>query len=336
MMAINIPERATLPRFDMPFPSMGCNALMNEAAVEMWQWTDRFDLCPTPEVHEQVRQARPELWASLIYPAAELADLVLFCEWTVWSFVVDDMFDDGPQGRDPARCEEVIVRLIAVIDGKEAPAGPLEHALSDLWQRICSNRSAGWTKVFRRDTSGWLWTYYTEAADRASGHVPEVEEFSHHRRDAIAMRGFLDLYEIPARIDLPEAVRNLSGFIALRNAATDHIALYNDICSTQKEQEVGYYHNSVCLIQHHRGCSLQEAFEVANDMLAVYIERIQKAERQLTSQLKSIGAGSNVLADVEQCVHDYRMLVRGDFDYHLRAERYQTSRHDALPSHSRA
>ncbi|MER6023900.1 terpene synthase family protein, partial [Streptomyces anulatus] len=203
-----------------------------------------------------------------------------------------------------------------------APNGPMERALAGLRDRTCRGRSPQWNRQFRRDTAAWLWTYYAEAVERAAGQVPSRAEFAKHRRDSVAMQPFLCLHEITAGIDLPDSARSLPAYIALRNAVTDHSGLCNDICSFEKEAALGYEHNAVRLIQRDRGCTLQEAVDEAGIQLARIAERVQRAEKELIDEIEAAGIGGPTRVALERCVEDYRGLVRGDFDYHARAERY--------------
>ncbi|MDQ0793890.1 (+)-beta-caryophyllene/(+)-caryolan-1-ol synthase [Streptomyces sp. B1I3] len=327
-----------LPAFHMPFRSAGCNPGMEETKEAAWNWADANGLALSPVARKKMLRTRPELWISLIFPEASQQHLDLFCQWLFWAFLVDDEFDDGPAGRDPRMCEAAIARLVDVLDGAE-PHGPMEHALEGLRERTCRDRSAVWNRQFRRDTVSWLWTYYAEAVERAAGQVPSRVDFVKHRRDSVAMQPFLDLHEITAGTDLPESARSLPAYIALRNAVTDHSGLCNDICSFEKEAVLGYEHNAVRLIQRDRGYTLQEAVDEAGIQLARITERVQRAEKELIEEIEAAGIDGPVRAALERCVRDYRGLVRGDFDYHARAERYtrpdlvEIDRRDTLSRH---
>lgn len=315
-------SKITLPEFHMPFESTGCNPGIQATRQAAWKWAAENDLVLSPVAQKKMIRTRPELWISLIFPAASQEHLDLFCQWLFWAFLVDDEFDDGPAGRDPHVCEEAIARLVDVLDGTSAPNVPMEHALDGLMMRTCAARSPRWVRQFRRDTVGWLWTYYAEAVDRAAGHVPSTADFVKHRRDSVAMQPFLDLHEITAGIDLPESARSLPAYIALRNAVADHSGLCNDICSFEKEAMLGYEHNTVRLIQRERGGTLQEAVDEAGTWLAWIADRVQRAEKELVEEIEAARIDGPARAALERCVQDYRGLVRGDFDYHARAERY--------------
>jgi (+)-beta-caryophyllene/(+)-caryolan-1-ol synthase len=149
-----------------------------------------------------------------------------------------------------------------------------------------------------------------------------MADFMEHRRDSVAMQPFLDLHEITAGIDLPESARSLPAYIALRNSVTDHSGLCNDICSFEKEAVLGYEHNMVMLIQRDRYCSVQEAVNEAGTWLAGIVDRVQRSEKELVEEIEAAHIDGPARAALERCIQDYRGFVRGDFDYHARAERY--------------
>ncbi|MEU0761752.1 terpene synthase family protein [Streptomyces microflavus] len=305
----------------MPFASTGCNPGLEKTREAAWEWAEAEGLILSVPARRKMIRTRPELWISLIFPKASQHHLDLFCQWLFWAFLVDDEFDDGPAGRDPLMCEAAITRLVDVFDGA-APHGPMEQALAGLRERTCRDRSPQWNRQFRRDTAAWLWTYYAEAVERAAGQVPSRVDFVKHRRDSVAMQPFLDLHEITAGIDLLDSARSLPAYIALRNAVTDHSGLCNDICSFEKEAALGYEHNAVRLIQRDRRSTLQEAVDEAGIQLARIAERVVRAEKELIEEIDAAGISASTRAALERCVQDYRGLVRGDFDYHARAERY--------------
>lgn len=312
-----------LPRFHMPFPPTGSNPLQADARAAMWDWAERFGLCSTTVIRRRMQRTQSELWCSLTDPAAGIDELTLRCQWTFWAFVVDDDFDDDSRGDSPADSREAVIELQDVLRGSRQPETSSAHALADLWQRTRAGRSASWQRAFRDDAIAWLWTYYHEAVERAAGQMPSLDEYLLRRRNSIGMGIFMDLFETPPAIDLPDHVRRLPALIALRNAVADHIALYNDICSAQKEGDVGYYHNAVFVLQHQQGGTVQDSVEQVDVLRAACIERVTRAEEQLETQMKVAAINGPTRTAVEETVWHYRTLLRGDFEYHARSQRYQ-------------
>ncbi|MER7671432.1 terpene synthase family protein [Kitasatospora sp. NPDC096128] len=316
-------DRITLPAFRMPFPPTGGNPLQEEAGSRMWAWAEEFGLCAAPEVRRRMRRTQAELWCALTDPTAEVGPLALRCQWTFWAFVVDDAFDDDGCGQDLARSRAAIDELTGILHGARRPTSPAALALADLWRRTLTGRSAVWHRTFREDVTAWLWTYWREAVERAAGHTPLPEDYLTHRRNSIGMGMFLDLFETPPAIDLPDHMRRLPALVALRNAVVDHIALYNDLCSARKEGAAGYYHNAVFVLRHHHGGSVQDAVARVDALRAACVERAVSAERHLTAQLAAAGATQPIRGAVRRYAEHHRSLLRGDFEYHARAERYR-------------
>ncbi|MEU0127278.1 MULTISPECIES: terpene synthase family protein [unclassified Streptomyces] len=322
----------------MPFRSAGCNPAMADTRDTVWHWAGENGLTLSPAARSGMLRSRPELWASLALPVASREHLDLCCQWLFWVLLVDDEFDDGPAGRDPRTCGRVIARLVDVLDGA-VPHSAMEYALEDLRERTGRGRSPVWTRQFRRDTASWLWTYYAESVERAAAGEPARADFTDHRRDSGAVRLFLDLQEVAAGTDLPESARGLPSYIALRNAVTDHAGLCNDICSLEKEAVLGYGHNTVLLLQRDRGYTLQEAVDEAGIQLSRTTERIRRAERDLAAEIAAAHIEGPVREALRGCARDYRGLVRGNVDYHARAERYtrpdlvRAERQDRLSPH---
>ncbi|MCX5416734.1 terpene synthase family protein [Streptomyces sp. NBC_00059] len=310
-----------LPVFHMPFRSAGCNPGMAEAGRAAWRWAGEHALGLSPSVRTRMLRARPELRTSLLFPEVPQDRLDLFSQWLFWAYLVDDEFDDGPAGQEPDVCGGTIGRLVEVFQGA-GPRSPMEHALVDLRERTFRDRSPLWTGRFGRHTVRWLWTHYAEAVERAAGQLPGRADFVRHRRDSGAMRVFLDLHEAADGPELPQPARALPAYAALRDAVTDHSGLCNDICSVEKEAVVGYAHNAVRLVHRDRGYTLQQAVNEAGIQLSRIAERLQRAEKELAAQIGAAGIEGPARAALERCARDYRGLVRGDFDYHARAERY--------------
>ncbi|MGW4800557.1 terpene synthase family protein, partial [Nonomuraea sp. NPDC004297] len=219
-----------LPEFFMPFPERRPNPAHRRAEAGMWRWIGETGLCPTEPARANTERTMPALLMALYYPRAGAGILELLAQWTAWAFIVDDEFDDGAAGRDPATVLAAITSLVDVMDGAP-PANPLAEALAGLWQRLTARCPAAWGRVFRRDVVAWLNTYYVEAVDRIAAPVPSGADFVLHRRESVGIRTFLDGCEPALGLHPPDAVRLLPAFAAARRAACDHVGLINDIFS---------------------------------------------------------------------------------------------------------
>ncbi|MEI5102783.1 terpene synthase family protein [Streptomyces sp. PmtG] len=315
-------DRIALPSFHMPFDKTGRNPAAPEAHTRMWEWVDGYGLCPTPLSRRWLLRTAPDDCMAWYYPTLDGDSLTLFSEFCAWAFIVDDEFDDGASGRDPRACEAAVHSLLAVLHGSGPARGRLAEAAADLWDRLTPGRSASWIRTFRQDITAWLWTYYGETVDRLGRRLPAIDAFREHRRDAVGEPMFLDLCEIAARADLTDSVRFILAFRELRNAAAEQIGLYNDIWSATKERAVAYHHNSVSILAANDPQRLQDAAHAANAMVTDCVHRMVDAVRDLPAQLQAAGLDPGTRAAALATAEAYRVMVRGNYDYHYAVPRY--------------
>jgi (+)-beta-caryophyllene/(+)-caryolan-1-ol synthase len=305
----------------MPFPEISPNPALATAESGMWRWIDEIGLSPSPAARRHMVRTRPALTMALYHPDADEFTLELSAQYTAWAFTVDDEFDDGPAGLDPGLCARSIRTLTDVFDGGQ-PRGVLAVALEDLWRRLAQGRSDAWCRSFHNGAVAWLATYYVEAIERKTGTLPNLHDFVPHRRDSVGETAFLDMCELVHGIDLPDEVRMLPSFVALRAASCDHMGLLNDIHSVEKDEKSGYRHNAVFVVQQERGCDLTTAVEVVNELVTGAVLRMITAAGKLPAELAAAGVGRDLATAATIVAGAYRDLVRGDFDFHFLVDRY--------------
>jgi (+)-beta-caryophyllene/(+)-caryolan-1-ol synthase len=307
----------------MPFPYAVPNPAMQDVVGPMWDWIREFDLIRDDDAAVRLRRTRPELTTALYFPTADPEQLAAISQFMAWAFLADDEFDDGPMGQDPALTEPAVLRLLRVLDWNTPfPQVPLEAALADSWRRIAVGRSAGWQRAFAADVRSWLQTYPAEARDRANSRLPGVAEYITHRRDGVGELMFMDLCEPAAGIDIAEDLRALPAMVEMRNAIAEYVGLLNDIHSFRKEEPLGYAHNMIRILQHAENWTLQQAFDRTGELTTERINVFLAAEQDLDRQLTTTGADDAAGLQVSRCVAGYRSIIRGNYDYHLMAERY--------------
>ncbi|MFB8031760.1 terpene synthase family protein [Streptomyces sp. NPDC056004] len=84
-----------------------------------------------------------------------------------------------------------------------------------------------------------LWTYYTEALDRATSRWQTKAEYRLHREVGSGEYLFFALSELGAEINLPQVVHRLPALKLMRSAAAQHQGLFNDVMSVAKEEPEG-------------------------------------------------------------------------------------------------
>ncbi|WP_405495277.1 terpene synthase family protein [Nocardia sp. NBC_00511] len=314
--------------FFMPFDPEGLNPTEIDAEAATWAWLEAFDLVPTELTRRRMERTRPARMYALWCPRADVDELTLLSQYTAWAFVVDDQFDiEIP---DPQRCLTAVIALNAVLDGSTPPSGVLAVAFADLWERLCRNRSVEWRESVRGEIRDWLWTYYTEAVGRLSGNLPDLETYRAHRRDGVALYVFLDISERAEGVDLAPGARHLPSVRSLREAAVEHMGLFNDVLSVASDEASGYLYNSVLLAQYHYDHSRAQALQLVNDMLTECIGRMMDALQRLPAELEDAGVTGRDRADTLTTAHNYTLYVRANHDYHYQAARYTSAPAEAL------
>ncbi|MBT2382867.1 terpene synthase family protein [Streptomyces sp. ISL-11] len=311
----------TVPDPRMPVSPHPPSPFLAEADATVWSWLDAYGICQSPASQRNLRRARITLTTAMAYPGADRDTLARLARWLHWTFIMDDEFDDGPDGRDAVRCEAALTSLLRVLEG-EAGRTPATRALADIWHGLLSGRSPSWRRAFRRDVEGWFWSYYEDTVDRAADHYPRLAAYRRQRARGVGAYMFLTLAELGAGVDLPETVRHVSALVDLRHAAAEYTGLNNDLWSVAKDRSVGVFHNAVMLIEHHERCTLQDAVDRLAGLLADCAERMAAARRVLPGQLDAAGIGGRTRADVLACAAAYGTFVRGCYDYYHQVDRY--------------
>jgi (+)-beta-caryophyllene/(+)-caryolan-1-ol synthase len=308
----------------MPFPYREPNSGLRAAEAGMWDWIDRFGLFTSAESQERLRQLRLPLNSARYHALADPLSLPLLNLPMIWGWVVDEQFDDGAVGRDVPRCCAALSGLTDVVrHGTVRPgANPIEAAGADLCQRLFEHRSPRWVQDFKHTVIDWLWAYYVEAVDRATGRYPTLDSYRPHRVSTSDERMFMLLSEYGGHIDLPAAVTRLPAYRQLMDAAAEHMGLFNDVISLPKESPIGYHHNAVTLVAHYENVDTHEAAERVNTMLTDCIQRMLDAEQELPPQLAATHVSDQVYADALRMVQAIKAHTRGNFDWHFEVTRY--------------
>ncbi|MEU7106823.1 terpene synthase family protein [Streptomyces sp. NPDC046215] len=305
----------------MPVPPHAPSPFLAEADAAVWSWLDAYGICQSPASRRNLRRARITLTTAMAYPTASRGALARLARWLHWTFIMDDEFDDGPDGRDATRCEAALLSLLRVLDG-EPGRTPATRALADVWSDLLRRRSPSWCRTFRRDVEGWFWSYYEDTVDRAAEHYPPLAAYRRQRARGVGAYMFLTLAESGAGVDLPETVRHLPALVELRHAAAEYTGLNNDLWSVAKDRSVGVFHNAVLLIEHHERRGLQDAVDRLAGLLGDCAQRMAAAREALPGQLAAAGVGGRARADVLTCAAAYAHFVRGCYDYYHQVDRY--------------
>jgi (+)-beta-caryophyllene/(+)-caryolan-1-ol synthase len=315
-----------LPAFYMPIGDTGMSAWLPAAERELWPWLDAWRLAPGEHVREHIKRTNPALLGARFYPAADSGNLPLLAQFCAWAFIVDDEFDEGLCGRDPVLSGRAVADLLAVLEhGAAAAASPPAAALADLWGRLAAHRPASWRRQFAHNIRSWLVTYHRVVLEREAGHAPGIEEFRGYRQFAVGMHMFMDLAELVAGVDLPDEIRYCPAVMDLRRAVAEHVAFLNDIFSAPKEEQHGFPHNLVLVVDRVLGCGLQAAVGQANAMATGAVHGFLDARRRLDGELAALGADAATAGAAARYADSLAAVMRGNYDWHFGSKRYTHS-----------
>ena len=305
----------------MPIPLHDPNPHRNGADAAMWEWIDKHQLCSGAAERQRMRAAESVLCMALYHPTADAFRFEGLCRWLGWSFLIDDVIDNPPVSTDPRAAAEVLQPLMAVLDGQKATT-TLARGLADMWAHVTEGRSPGWLAEFTNATRRWLWAPYAHAAYVASGQHPTFADYRASTHSDVGGNLIpMALCEYAAGLDLPAPVRNLPAWIVMRRAASDHVGLVNDVYSTHIEDPQTWYFNMAFVLARQYGIDMAEAVQhtvtMANDCVDTYLRARRDVEAQLVGKVsEATRAAAIAIADA------YGDAMRGNYDYHLRAERY--------------
>ena len=110
-----------------------------------------------------------------------------------------------------------------------------------------------------------------EAANRAAGQAPVLDDYVANRATAGATYLALMLNEGLAKYELPDILHQCGPLSALRTLAGDHICWVNDLLSLEREEQRGDVHNLVLVLErtfgYGRARAVAEAVRMANERM---------------------------------------------------------------------
>jgi hypothetical protein len=212
-------------------------------------WARQMGLVTDEGSAERMRQAGFEQLAARIFPASALARVALFAEWLTWVFCFDDARDEGRLGRCADELDDLWSELLAAMAGHaghldDEAVRAIEVALVDLWAPTSSAMGPSWRRRFLDHLELHRSGLQREAANRASGRVPALDEYPLLRRQT-AGTFMWDLVEAVLEVEVPAELASTVEWTNLTAAVSDVIAWCNDIASLPRETAQGDVHNYV-------------------------------------------------------------------------------------------
>lgn len=294
-------------------------------------WIDSFHFCDEVQRAWLIGTNCAEFYAR-VTPHAVMANLQKVVNFNYWAFAFDDMkCDEGPLSTRPGEFIALGAKLIRIL---ETPAldnpdpDPLIAALQGVAQlyRECATpvQIRRWIDGFR----GWILGVAWQIQNRASGHMPALDEYVCMRLNSAAGPLTVSHIEIANGSEVSAVEMDAVAVRALTEVACMIAAWDNDFVSFRKEILKGQTsQNVITVIANQKGCSLQqavtEAFGMRDRMMCLFLklqDRIRpKAGSALRAYIDSLG-----------------YLLRGNLEWSFQVPRYNSLGDTSKPPGSRA
>ena len=324
----------TLPDFYCPFPP-AIHPRVEEVHQHTFAWARRHLLLQQEAAIRRFHASRFAWLAARVHARTSFEELALTNDFFTWLFLLDDQFDDSSYGRQPARMQVVVDRLLTVLGIARGPdvqplEGPVAEALRDLWARATPLTTPQWRQRFAEHLSAYLDAYIWETGLRERGETPDIALYLKKRQDAGAMKLALDYIDLAEHVDLPPEIYESTLVQALLLITNNVVCWQNDIVSVEKELAHGDYSNLVLVLARAHSVSLQEGVERANAMITGEINLLEHLALLVPQTLPGHQAE---LATYLTCM---RAWVRGNLDWSLESYRFsviEASAADREPSY---
>jgi hypothetical protein len=259
--------------------------------------------------------------AARIVPGASDELLQLVADWTTWSFVLGDIFDESPIGKSPPKTRAFIDRVVATLYQQGTLDDGITTALSELCSRFAALGGQVGLARFAGHVVEYLEACLWKAENRACGATPPLAVFEVMRSYSGAARTYLDLAEIAAGVSLPCLVRQ-HPTLQRANLAVCNIDCWNkDALSLANEGSGGDSHNLVWVLAAELGMPIDVALDAA---VASCNAEVRVLERMVDDPPHFGSEAANDMA--RRYLHALTELVRGAIDWMTEAARYRESK----------
>ncbi|MFC5804526.1 terpene synthase family protein [Streptomyces formicae] len=253
-------------------------------------WARRWDLLTSDAARQRITDIRPALFAAWFCPRTDRQGVALKAKWAIWLWLWDDLFDDGPLGRDPTAFHSAALQLEHALTDPPPPPNdpqltlPLARALADLWGDLSDYFPPTCRSRFPDNTREYLGAMAEETANRSAETLPTLDEYLRLRVMNAATRPSIDVIEGLQQADIPDELhRGLYG--ELRDMHAELWTWSNDAYTVRKDLHYRNPHNLVLVLRHVRNLSLQEAADQAARMVEQRVRdcvRVADRLRRLT------------------------------------------------------
>lgn len=278
-----------VPAYTAPFPVV-CNPHHEYAEEAALRWADDHGLNRTAAASQRLSDMACGLFAVLYCPRTDREGVALYAKWIAWLFLWDDIFDDGPLGRDPIAFRVALGQIDRALAEPPGPPDdsftlPLARALADIWRDFHARAPENARRRFPASVRMYLRAMADETRNRAAETIPDLDSYLRLRRVNGATRSSIDMMEGLQGIDVPDSLRH--GLYGELRAFASEVWLWsNDTFTVRKDLHFRNPHNLVLVLREARGLSLQQAA----DQAALMVEQRLRDFVRLGERLRSVVA----------------------------------------------
>lgn len=315
------------PLYRIPGEMAPWRAEVEDAIV---RYADEYGLAADPRARRRLVDSHHGELIARTYVHATPRRRDVLARWFTWLFFVDDYYD-GPFGRQVHGHDDFLAETLAALPlGRDRPppaARPLTRALQDTWTALAETTNLTWRIRFRHHIQLFVAMFRHESLNRVHGRIPPMRYFDEVRHPDSATIPCLDMLEYASDAEVPPLIYRTTRFRTLHETAVDVVCWANDVISMHQELSIGDVNNGVRIVEHHLGCTRQEAVDYAYARVARDVERFLRAEPELTrlcDEWPDLADADR--AAVEECVAGLRRWMRGHLDWARNSARYPQER----------
>jgi hypothetical protein len=295
-------------------------------------WARRGGLVTGDPDASPLGRARLGGLAARVFPDADEARVTLFTQWLIWLFAFDDVRDEGQLGGSATAVDTMYSHLsMSLRRGRARPgAGPLEIALTELWQATSPVMSRSWRSRFLSHLEDHRSACAEEAVNRRTGHIPSPERYPQLRRRTSGVFMF-DLAEAVLGDELPAGVVLSPAWQNLLQGTTDLITWCNDVASYTREAPWGATHNYVTVFAHAFDLTPDQTCTWVVDRIVERASEVRAAARQLPATFARLGLDPAAERRIGVITEILLTTPRAHLEWLLETGRYTTCEQSVPP-----
>ncbi|KAL4242474.1 Terpene synthase [Abortiporus biennis] len=289
-----------------PLCEFKSNPNEQQATENLSGWFGSFGPCRNERERRLSLSHSFERFGSLTFPLADCEHLETCIKFLMWSFAFDDISDEGELQAEPESIKVGVDLCAKVLDTPlSAPLPTYKYAamLHDIWSRVCSNASPSACRRFVLSTKVWIYSQVEQAGNRSESTVPHVKDFVDLRRRTFGGMTAEAMAMYTMHSDIPDYVWCEPVMTEISNATQDLMIWPNDLCSFNKEQADGDYHNLVMAVMLEHDLDLQTAINFVSSMLAKRVKEYMELKKQIPSFGPKVDEEiARYLTAIEHCI----------------------------------